>query len=294
MERPPEHDAHDALQEPIELTQHELEREVIFSRLLAQPVRLTWVMVGVLVVFWLGLWALGATHLAEFFKGQSGQVDGLRLATYTGMKTTPQIMEQGQWWRLVSSMFIHLDIMHLAFNAYGLYQIGPLIERFFGRSRWVIVYILSGLVGSLASLAWSDVPSAGASGAIYGVVGALLVFGYKYRAILPDRVSHAFTRGLAPWVIFGIGIGVVGAMPMDNAAHLGGLGTGALLALVMPSRLHAARRGVRHQMVRGLAVVLGVATLVALGLWAREIVTCTPTLDAYAQCYPELFRITKR
>lgn len=291
MERTPELDV---IEEPPELTQEEFAREVIFSKLLAQPVRLTWIMVGVLVVFWLGLWLLGAVHLSAFFGERAEQIDGLRLATFTGMKTTPQIMEQGQWWRLISSMFIHLDIMHLAFNAYGLYQIGPLIERFFGRSRWVIVYVLSGLVGSLASLAWSDVPSAGASGAIYGVVGALLVFGYKYRSILPERVSHAFTRGLAPWVVFGIGIGLVGVFPMDNAAHIGGLGTGALLALVMPSRLHAESQGVRHQLVRVLAVVLGAVTIVALGLWAREIATCVPTLDTFAQCYPELFEVTKR
>ena len=290
MERPPESDEP---QPPVELSPKDLAREVIFARLLAQPVRLTWWMVGVLVVLWLGLWGLGAAHLAAFFKGQATQVNGLDLATYTGMKATPQILHKGQWWRLISSMFIHLDVTHLAFNAYGLYQIGPLIERFFGKSRWVIVYVLSGVVGSLASLYWSDVPSAGASGAIYGVVGALLVFGYKYRAILPERVSHAFTRGLAPWVVFGIGIGIVGVLPMDNAAHLGGLATGALLALVMPSRLHAAPTGARRHAVRALAVMLSVGTCVALALWAREIATCAPTLATYAQCYPELFTATR-
>jgi rhomboid protease GluP len=101
----------------------------------------------------------------------------------------PSTVTEGQWWRLVSSMFLHLGLMHLAFNMFVLWQAGQFIERLLGHASFLIVYMVSGLAGAMVSLAWHPyVVSAGASGAIFGLYGALLGYLALQRAAIPAEV----------------------------------------------------------------------------------------------------------
>ena len=96
-----------------------------------------------------------------------------------GANFGPKTMD-GQWWRLFTSMFLHFGIIHIGFNMWVLWNVGRLVERLVGNFGFALLYVVSGLLGSVASLAWNPTTiSAGASGAVFGVVGALIGF---YRA----------------------------------------------------------------------------------------------------------------
>ena len=267
-----------------------IEHDLGIARAISEPVWLTWVLVGANVSLFLGAYIYGLFYLGEYLGVNIEGLGGLRLANWTGMKL-PWLVEAGQWWRLISSMFVHLDVAHIVFNGYGLYAIGPIIERFYGRTRMFAIYMVSGLIAMWASQLMSDVPSGGASGALYGLVGAMLAFGFKYRKQLPERFARALTTGMLPWVVFGIGIGFFEFVPFDNSAHIGGLLGGAAIALVMRSRVATGpapawgEKGVR--VVAGLcAVVLAVS----MAFWAVEVAQCTGSIDALDMCYPELFK----
>ena len=274
-------------------SEEEFAKEVILAHLLNQPVRLTWFLLASIVLLWGAAWLFGGAYLLEMFGPAAGKASGVQLAVYTGLKLNSHILDQGQWWRLISSTFTHLDVLHIAFNGYGLYSLGPLIERFYGRTRMILLYLGTGVIATVCSMVFSDVPSGGASGAIYGLVGALLVFGYRHKAFLPERVSHALTRGMLPWVIFGIGIGFFGSIPMDNAAHIGGLVSGMILAWIIGSHLSVEQPVWKTMTIRLVAGALVGATILSFIGWGAEIKKCTPSLDAYAQCYPKLFTIKK-
>jgi rhomboid protease GluP len=140
----------------------------------------------------------------------------------------------GEPWRLFTSMFLHFGILHLAFNMWALWSMGPLAERLFGNLRFGLLYIVAGLAGSLASLWWHDmVHSAGASGAIFGVIGALLAFFVNPQTKVPPTISKAQRNSALAFVAYNLLNGFSHA-GIDNAAHLGGLlagfGMGWLLA----------------------------------------------------------------
>ncbi len=269
-------------------------REQALAGILQSKVRLSWWLLGVNVVLWGLAKFYGIFHLMPETGAAAAGFNAEQLVFYTGMKVNEQI-EAGQWWRLLSSQFVHLDIMHILMNAYGLYLLGPMLERFYGARRLFVLYVLSGTVASLASYYFNDVPSGGASGAIYGLVGGLLVFGAKYRRILPQRVTRALTTGFLPWVVFGLSIGFIGSIPMDNAAHLGGLFSGAVLALVMASRLKEISAGEPRGIDRLGNVVVWILAAVCLAAlvwmsvaWSQQVVQCTGDKISFVMCYPEL------
>ena len=167
--------------------------------------------------------------------------------------------------------------------------LGPIIEKFYGRWRWLVIYFGAAILSALASYVLNDAMSGGASGAIYGLVGASLVFGYKYRSELPERVSKALTSGLLPWVVFGIGIGFLDILPMDNAAHVGGLVSGGALALMMKSEAVADTRSKFSDLaMRALAGVLVGLTILTGVFWARDLQRCTTSEQQYLECYPQV------
>jgi len=139
----------------------------------------------------------------------------------------------GQWWRLVTSMFLHFGVFHLALNMWALYVGGRLAERLFGSRAFALLYFASGLAGSLSSLLWNPaVNSAGASGAIFGVYGAMLAFFLrKHSAIPASIISQQRWSGVA-FIGFNLMNGFSHA-GIDNAAHIGGLGVGFVMGLVL-------------------------------------------------------------
>ncbi len=264
----------------------EVHQEIRLVRMMNRPVVLTWWLLVANVVFWgaakfHGMW-LGDQGLA------SSYLNAEQLAFFTGMKVNEAIAD-GAWWRLISSQFVHLDILHLLFNGYGIWVLGRFLERCYGIRRMLVLYLASGTVGAYASFLLNPVPAGGASGAVYGLVGAAVVFGIKYRESLPRKLSLALTLGLVPWIVLSLGIGFIETIPMDNAAHIGGLVTGAGLAAMMASRFRQEQQGKWAGHIVTFGTVVAVVGLIwTLGAWSDEVITCLPSVDAYAQCYPEL------
>jgi len=147
------------------------------------------------------------------------------LAAY-GMKVNSLII-QGQLWRLFTPMFLHASILHIGFNMYALYVLGAGLERFYGRWRFLAIYLLAGFTGNVASFLFSAAPSLGASTAVFGLLAAEGVFFYQNREIFGAMARRSLTNVIT---IALINL-VIGLSPgIDNWGHLGGLIGGALFA----------------------------------------------------------------
>lgn len=156
-----------------------------------------------------------------------------------GSKSNDAI-DQGQYWRIGSSMVLHGGLFHLLINGYALYVLGKVLEKLYGTRRFLLLFFVSGICGGLGSYAFTPDNSVGASGAIFGVLGAAVVFGFRFKELLPARVRRALTFGLVPWVAINIFIGI--AYPrIDNAAHMGGLVGGSIVALFLGTQLSKGR-----------------------------------------------------
>lgn len=169
-----------------------------------------------------------------------------------GAKLNSLINEQHQWWRFVTPMFVHVNLPHVLINMYSLWVVGPYVEKLYGSAKFIVFWVLTGIAGVVASyltvrpgLAFgpgrflfkgNDVLSAGASGALFGLVGVLFVFGIKFRHELPEGFKRAFGTGMLPIIMINLFIGYLGRGFIDNAAHLGGLASGAILALAVDYR----------------------------------------------------------
>ena len=137
-------------------------------------------------------------------------------------------VKSGEVYRLVTSMFLHGNSIHLFFNMYALYVIGPEIERYYGPFKFLIIYLLSGVIGSLFSAVLITSPSIGASGAIFGLFGALLYFGFNYRATLDGYLKGQ----IIPLILINLLVGLI-VPGIDIAAHIGGLIGGLLISLMV-------------------------------------------------------------
>jgi rhomboid protease GluP len=150
----------------------------------------------------------------------------------------PYTLGDHQYWRLLTSCFIHFGIIHIAFNMYVLFQIGPFIEMAFGRVRYLLIYFLAGLGGSLVSIRIHPMAvGAGASGAIFGLYGA--VFGFlliKHRALNP-AVTNSIAKSAGIFVLYNIVYGTI-SRTTDLSAHFGGLVTGFVVGMLL-TRPHA-------------------------------------------------------
>ncbi len=140
------------------------------------------------------------------------------------------LVAAGDLWRLVASMFLHANILHLAVNGYALWVLGRNLEAFYGPWAFLFLFVASGVLGSVASAVGSGGISVGASGGIYGLLGASIVFAFRFRGILPKRVVRVMGTWLLPWVVLNVALGML-VPQIDLLAHLGGLMGGAILAL---------------------------------------------------------------
>lgn len=194
---------------------------------------------------------------------------GLEAATFIafGAKTNA-LLREGDWFRLVTPIFIHGGLLHLGFNSYALYLNGPLVEKLYGSARFLLIYLLSGIGGVLGSYIWQevtnhpDVPSVGASGAIFGLFGLLAVFGYKYKQEIPENLSKALRSSVLPVIAINLIIGF--SVPfIDNGAHIGGLIVGALLTLAIPYL----PLGDRRASTSGLIILAVCFAVIVLSFW---------------------------
>ncbi len=156
----------------------------------------------------------------------SGSEDSITLLLF-GANYRP-LVQIGQIWRLATSMFLHIGIVHLVVNMYSLLIIGKQLESFLGKVKFLIVYLGSGILGSLLSVVVHSSISAGASGAIFGLLGSLLYFGYHYRLYL----GTVLKTQVIPIIILNLIIGFM-VPGIDNFCHIGGLVGGYLLTMVV-------------------------------------------------------------
>jgi len=173
------------------------------------------------------------TYLAMSVTGGSANLDNL---IRFGAKYNP-LIAQGEYWRLVTCVFLHIGFAHLLFNSLALHTFGRDLEKLYGAGRFAFLYLASGIAGSAASYAFSDKVSAGASGAIFGLVGLALVFGLRYRSAIPPQLKSRFGTGVLPVLLYNVIFGLSRAGYIDNFAHLGGLAAGILLGLIVPADL---------------------------------------------------------
>ena len=145
-----------------------------------------------------------------------------------GANYAPLLKESYQVWRLVSYMFLHGSIIHILVNMYSLVALGNQIETFFGKAKFLIIYFISGIAGGLLSAAAGGVTSVGASGAIFGLLGSMLYFGFHYRAYFGQAVKLQ----ILPVIAINLAIGFM--MPnIDNWCHIGGLVGGFLITMAL-------------------------------------------------------------
>jgi rhomboid protease GluP len=166
---------------------------------------------------------LGANSLEYMLQGGSNGVYADLLALY-GMKIN-QLILQGQFWRFITPVLLHGSILHIGFNMYALYIIGPSLERRFGHVRFLLLYLICGFAGNVTSFIFSSAPSLGSSTAIFGLIGAQGVFIYRNRQMFAGRARAALTQ-IAFIAILNLAIGTTPGI--DNWGHVGGLSAGLL------------------------------------------------------------------
>jgi rhomboid protease GluP len=148
-------------------------------------------------------------------------LDGRTLFDF-GAKFRTAIVQYGQWWRLVTAGFLHGGVLHLAMNSWVLFDLGAQVEEIYGARRLIVIYFLATVFGFLASLFWSDSLSVGASAGLFGLIGAMIALGVRHQSPAGAAIRGMYIR----WAIYGLLLGFLPGLHIDNAAHLGGLAAG--------------------------------------------------------------------
>lgn len=172
----------------------------------------TYVIIGLLVlIYLLGLFTNNQDNFINMF------------AVYG-----PFIRKYHEYYRLLTGTFLHGGLFHLLSNCYALYIIGSQIESFYGKSKYLIIYLFSAITGSLLSITLANNASIGASGAIFGLMGALLYFGYYYRVY----IGSTWKQRILPVILLNLVIGLI-VPGIDYFAHIGGLIGGVLISMAV-------------------------------------------------------------
>lgn len=151
------------------------------------------------------------------------------------------LIDAGQWWRIFTPVFLHSSPIHLAVNCYSLRAVGPAVESWYGRSRFLALYLFGGVMGNVLSYFGTPMPSLGASGAIFGLIGAMSVFILRHKKLLGDQWKPSL-QNTAFIVMMNFGFGLQPGASIDNFGHLGGMLGGALFGLLAGPRLTPGRR----------------------------------------------------
>ena len=210
----------------------------LLKRFLSRPDSVTRVILGMMVAMFLVQLAVELLLPDNFREGRGGGLFSfLSVSTNTyivlGANYNRLVLE-GQVWRFVTYCFLHIGLLHILFNSWAMWDLGRLVERMWGGVQLFATFILTGVVGGAASFAWATYVmgaprlSAGASGAICGVLGLLLGAYYKNRYHVGEHLGSQLLRWAVYILVFGL---VAGA---DNSAHIGGMLSGAALGYFLP------------------------------------------------------------
>jgi rhomboid protease GluP len=169
-----------------------------------------------------------------------------------------QSVAEGQWWRLVTYNFLHIGLMHLLFNSSALYQVGPQVEELYGSQKFIFIYMLTGVTSAVASF-FFNLGGAGASGAIFGLIGLMAVYGYR----LGGSYGQAIMRQMLIWGAIGFLFGF--AVPnINNVAHAGGFIAGGCLGFVINPDAPTTSRASLSWNAAAIACILVLASSFAL------------------------------
>jgi rhomboid protease GluP len=159
----------------------------------------------------------------------------------------------GDWWRLISCVFVHIGIIHLLFNMYALYSIGTYLEPMLGRIKYITAYLCTGVFASLTSLWWHQTPvaSAGASGAIFGMYGVFLAL--LSTSLIPKAVRKPLLQSIGIFVFYNLAYGM--SSGVDNAAHIGGLLSGLVIGYIYYSLLKKNDEGQKQSFQPALIII---------------------------------------
>lgn len=211
------------------------------------------------------LFAIGAAFVFMGMRGAGWiQVESMEPYVRYGANNA-RLTTNGEWWRLVTCMFLHYGVIHLLLNGWALFQVGHLVERLFGRGLYALAYFGSGVTGSLATLIWNGpkVWSAGASGAVFGIYGALLGYLLQENRGVPAGIFRPMLQSALAFAGYNLAFGAMHPN-IDNAAHIGGFIGG--MALGWGSALPIERQArARAWPARAAAGVILAITLVAGG-----------------------------
>ncbi len=215
-----------------------------------------------------------------------------------GANAASAVVLDGQWWRLVTAAFLHGGIVHLAFNMLGLWEAGKQLCRLLGNAQFALVYLASALAGGAASLHYAaqNSVSVGASGAVFGVLGALLAASIHYRHLVPPTNLRRLWTGLGFFVGYSLLHGFT-QENVDNAAHVGGLACGmvlgAMLLAPIDPRARAAGRRLRAALAGALVAVAVAWSVLATPLprgWHAQLYAAQHLLPDAARRLDQAFR----
>lgn len=207
------------------------------------------------VLLWLAVLLVGGVHsLQDLFVGDRY----LPTLILFGAKVN-SLIQEGQYWRLISPMFLHLNLIHLAVNSYSLLLLGGFLERLYGRRRFLIIYVMSGIAGNVASYLMSPGVSVGASTSLFGLLGATIVFWWKHRRLMAPEFRRRMGNSLFAMLFLNLALGASFSI-IDQWGHIGGLLGGLGIGAMAESRV--AGEAARER--EWLPIPLALATVVAL------------------------------
>lgn len=234
-----------------------------FERALDAATPLAWGLY-LMVALNVGVWLLQLAQGISPFKPTPAQLYAW------GANSASAVLREGEYWRLLTATFLHAGLLHLAFNMIGLWEAGRQICRWYGNGQFLFIYLGAALGGSALSLHFSaqQAVSVGASGAVFGVLGAVLVALWRHRERIPAPIAKRLMGSQGVFVVYALTQGL-GKTGVDNAAHVGGLLAGAALALLLAPRLEEGARARLRQGLAAVVVAAAVGTLVAATPGAR-------------------------
>lgn len=191
---------------------------------------------------------------------------GSNLLIHTGAQFWPLVVQEGEWWRCLTYAFNHGGLIHLAFNMIALFQVGPLVEFEIGRSRFLLLYLITAVTATVAGYFWHPlVPVVGASGSLFGLIGFAAAW---FHRLGPQ--SHELRNFMLKWGAFALIFGlVVGA---DNIAHLGGAAGGAVIGFLIPTNSWDRRKydNFFNLLAGAAAAVLALSFVLLVLSWFRQ------------------------
>nr|WP_256521682.1 rhomboid family intramembrane serine protease [Halobacillus sp. A5] len=175
-----------------------------------------------------------------------------------GAKYNPEILK-GEWWRIITSMFLHIGIVHLLMNMLALFYLGIAVEKIYGSYRFVLIFFLAGIFGGTASFMLNPNIAAGASGAIFGLFGALLYFGLNKKRVFFQTMGYNLLTIIGINLAFGIIVPQI-----DNGAHVGGLIGGFIASMMtgLPKQIHLKKRRIFAGLLYGTIMF----TMISIGI----------------------------